>query len=157
MVPLWERNAMTEPVRPPSQDELDPIEIAALQLTRLQATLRRAYDKVPHYKRCFDEAGVSPADLTSLDDLARFPFAVKDDPRLNYPFDMFAVPREQVMRIHASSGTAGTPTVVGYTSNDSTCGPVWSSAACAPPARAPATRHAPCGACGGSRDATTTC
>ena len=115
---------MNAPVRPPRPDELDSIEtasrdeIAALQLTRLQATLRRAYDNVPHYKRCFDEAGVSPADLTSLDDLARFPFTVKDDLRLNYPFDMFAVPREQIIRIHASSGTTGIPTVVGYTRND---------------------------------------
>ncbi len=115
---------MNDPVRPPRPDELDPIEtasrdeIAALQLTRLQATVRRAYDKVPHYKRCFDEAGVCPADLTSLDDLARFPFTVKDDLRLNYPFDMFAVPREQIIRIHASSGTTGIPTVVGYTRND---------------------------------------
>ena len=115
---------MNDPVRPPRPDELDPIEtasrdeIAALQLTRLQATLRHAYDNVPHYKRCFDEAGVSPADLTSLDDLARFPFTVKDDLRLNYPFDMFAVPREQIIRIHASSGTTGIPTVVGYTRND---------------------------------------
>ena len=115
---------MNDPVRPPSQDELDPIErasrdeIAALQLTRLQASLHRAYHNVPHYKRCFDEAGVSPADLTSLDDLAKFPFTVKDDLRLNYPFDMFAVPREQIIRIHASSGTTGIPTVVGYTRND---------------------------------------
>ena len=115
---------MNDAVHPPRPDELDPIEtasrdeIAALQLTRLQATLRRAYDNVPHYKRCFDEAGVSPADLTSLDDLAKFPFTVKDDLRLNYPFDMFAVPREQIIRIHASSGTTGIPTVVGYTRND---------------------------------------
>ena len=115
---------MNDPVRPPRPDELDPIEtasrdeIAALQLTRLRATLRRAYDNVPHYKRCFDEAGVSPADLASLDDLAKFPFTVKDDLRLNYPFDMFAVPREQIIRIHASSGTTGIPTVVGYTRND---------------------------------------
>ena len=115
---------MNDPVRPPRPDELDPIEsasrdeIAALQLTRLQATLRRAYDKVPHYKRCFDEAGVSPADLASLDNLAKFPFTVKDDLRLNYPFDMFAVPRKQIIRIHASSGTTGIPTVVGYTRND---------------------------------------
>ena len=111
-------------VHPPRPDELDPIEIAsrdeiaALQLARLQATLRRAYASVPHYKRCLDEARVSPADLTTLDDLARFPFAGKDDLRINYPFDMFAVPREQVMRIHALSGTTGIPTVVGYTRND---------------------------------------
>ena len=115
---------MNLPVQPPSPDELDPIEtasrdeITALQLTRLRATLERAYDNVPHYRRCFDEAGVSPADLMSLEDLAKFPFTVKDDLRLNYPFDMFAVPREQVIRIHASSGTTGIPTVVGYTRND---------------------------------------
>ncbi|MDE0201529.1 MAG: phenylacetate--CoA ligase [Rhodospirillaceae bacterium] len=115
---------MNDPVRPPHPDELDPIEtasrdeIAALQLTRLRATLQRAYDSVSHYKRCFDEAGVSPTDLKSLDDLAKFPFTVKDDLRLNYPFDMFAVPLEQIIRIHASSGTTGIPTVVGYTRND---------------------------------------
>ena len=115
---------MTDSVRPPSRDELDPIEtasrdeIAALQLTRLRATLQRAYDNVPHYKRCFDEAGASPGDLKTLDDLAKFPFTIKEDLRLNYPFDMFAVPREQVIRIHASSGTTGIPTVVGYTKND---------------------------------------
>ena len=115
---------MTEPARPPRPDELDPIEtasrdeIAALQLTRLRATLARAYDNIGHYRRSFDEAGVSPADLTSLDDLASFPFTVKDDLRLGYPFDMFAVPIEQVIRVHASSGTTGIPTVVGYTRAD---------------------------------------
>ena len=115
---------MTEPARPPRPDELDPIEtasrdeIAALQLTRLRATLARAYDNICHYRRSFDEAGVSPADLNSLDDLASFPFTVKDDLRLGYPFDMFAVPIEQVIRVHASSGTTGIPTVVGYTRAD---------------------------------------
>ena len=115
---------MNDPVCPPRPDQLDPIEtasrdeIAALQLTRLRTTLQRAYASVPHYKRCFDEAGVSPTDLKSLDDLAKFPFTVKDDLRLNYPFDMFAVPLEQIIRIHASSGTTGIPTVVGYTRND---------------------------------------
>ncbi len=115
---------MTEPARPPRPDELDPIEtasrdeIAALQLTRLRATLARAYDNIGHYRRSFDEAGVSPADLASLDDLASFPFTVKDDLRLGYPFDMFAVPIEQIMRVHASSGTTGIPTVVGYTRAD---------------------------------------
>ena len=115
---------MNQPVQPPSPDELDPIEIASrdeiatLQLARLRTTLRRAYDNVPHYRRRFDEAGVNPADLASLEDLSKFPFTVKDDLRLNYPFDMFAVPREQVIRIHASSGTTGIPTVVGYTRND---------------------------------------
>ncbi|MDE0393029.1 MAG: phenylacetate--CoA ligase [Rhodospirillales bacterium] len=115
---------MTDPARPPSPDELDPIEtasrdeIAALQLARLRATLERAHGNVAHYKRSFDDAGVSPADLTTLDDLARFPFTVKEDLRLNYPFELFAVPREQIIRIHASSGTTGIPTVVGYTRND---------------------------------------
>ena len=115
---------MTEPARPPRPDELDPIEtasrdeIAALQLTRLRATLARAYDNIGHYRRSFDEAGVSPADLASLDDLAKFPFTVKDDLRLGYPFDMFAVPLEQIIRVHASSGTTGIPTVVGYTRAD---------------------------------------
>ena len=115
---------MNDPARPPRPDELDPIEIASrdeiatLQLARLRTTLRRAYDNVPHYRKRFDEAGVNPADLASLEDLAKFPFTVKDDLRLNYPFDMFAVPREQVIRIHASSGTTGIPTVVGYTRND---------------------------------------
>ncbi len=115
---------MTDPARPPSPDELDPIEtasrdeIGALQLARLGATLQHAYDNVAHYRASFDEAGVSPADLASLDDLSGFPFTVKDDLRLNYPFDMFAVPREQVIRIHASSGTTGIPTVVGYTRAD---------------------------------------
>ena len=115
---------MNDPARPPSADELDPIEtasrdeIAALQLDRLRATLRHAYDNVAHYKTSFDDAGASPADLKSLDDLAQFPFTVKDDLRLNYPFDLFAVPRARVIRIHASSGTTGIPTVVGYTRAD---------------------------------------
>ena len=115
---------MNDPIRPPRPDELDPIEtasrdeIAVLQLTQLRATLARAYDNVAHYKRSFDEAGVSPADLASLDDLASFPFTVKDDLRLGYPFGMFAVPLDQIMRIHASSGTTGIPTVVGYTKAD---------------------------------------
>ena len=115
---------MNDPARPPRPDELDSIEtasrdeITALQLTRMRATLEHAYDNVPHYKRRFDDAGVGPADLESLDDLARFPFTVKDDLRLNYPFELFAVPRERIIRIHASSGTTGLPTVVGYTRND---------------------------------------
>ena len=110
--------------RPPDPDELEPIEtasrdeIAALQLARLRASVRHAYDNIAHYRSRFDEAGVAPADLRSLDDLAGFPFTVKDDLRRNYPFGMFAVPRERVMRVHASSGTTGKPTVVGYTGND---------------------------------------
>ncbi|WP_454904394.1 phenylacetate--CoA ligase PaaK [Variovorax gossypii] len=110
--------------RHPAPGELDPIEtasrdeIAALQLTRLRATLQRAYDNVPHYRRAFDAKGVHPDDLKSLADLSKFPFTVKSDLRDNYPFGMFAVPRTQVARIHASSGTTGKPTVVGYTKND---------------------------------------
>ena len=93
-------------------------ELEARQLAHLRATLERVYEHVPHYTRAFDEAGVRPDDLTSLADLARFPFTTKADLRANYPFGMFAVPREQVNRVHASSGTTGKPTVVGYTSED---------------------------------------
>ena len=93
-------------------------ELKALQLSRLKTTLERAYNKVPHYKRKFDAADVKPSDLKSLADLARFPFTVKTDLRDNYPFGMFAVPREQLLRLHASSGTTGKPTVVGYTQQD---------------------------------------
>ncbi|WP_299202978.1 phenylacetate--CoA ligase PaaK [uncultured Tateyamaria sp.] len=108
----------------PARSTLDPIEIAsrdeieALQLDRLKWSLNHAYTNVPHYKAAFDAAGVHPDDLTSLSDLAKFPFTTKQDLRTNYPFDMFAVPRNQVKRIHASSGTTGQPTVVGYTEND---------------------------------------
>jgi phenylacetate-CoA ligase len=104
--------------------ELDPIETAPveqlreLQLTRLRWSLRHAYDNVAHYRAAFDEAGVRPGDLESLSDLARFPFTTKADLRANYPFGMFAVPREQVVRIHASSGTTGRATVVGYSRGD---------------------------------------
>jgi phenylacetate-CoA ligase len=110
--------------RPPERHELDPIEIAsrdeiqALQLARLRTTLRRAYDRVPHYRTAFDQAGAHPDDLKELADLARFPLTAKDDLRRHYPFGMLAVPREQVVRIHASSGTTGKPTVVGYTRAD---------------------------------------
>lgn len=89
-----------------------------LQLVRLRETLQRAWDHVPHHRRAFEAAGVRPDDLHTLADLARFPFTTKADLRANYPFGMFAVPREQVNRIHASSGTTGKPTVVGYTSDD---------------------------------------
>jgi len=108
----------------PNKADLDPIEIAsrdeisALQLERLKKTLRAAYDNVPMYKQRFDEAGVHPDDLTDLKDLAKFPFTYKNDLRDNYPFGLFAVPREQIVRLHASSGTTGKPTVVGYTAND---------------------------------------
>jgi phenylacetate-CoA ligase len=93
-------------------------ELRALQLQRLQWSVRHAYDNVAHYRESFRAAGVHPQDLRSLEDLAKFPFTVKDDLRASYPFGMFAVPREQVVRVHASSGTTGKPTVVGYTQQD---------------------------------------
>ncbi|MFD9477760.1 phenylacetate--CoA ligase PaaK [Streptomyces nojiriensis] len=93
-------------------------ELAALQLTRLRATLHRAYEKVPFYRQAFDKAGVHPDDCRSLADLSLFPLTTKADLRDQYPFGMFAVPRSQVRRIHASSGTTGRPTVVGYTDGD---------------------------------------
>jgi phenylacetate-CoA ligase len=102
-----------EPIETASVDEL-----RALQLERLKWSLKHAYENVPHYRRSFDAAGVKPEDLRTLSDLARFPFTVKTDLRDNYPFAMFAVPREKVVRIHASSGTTGKPTVVGYTQRD---------------------------------------
>jgi phenylacetate-CoA ligase len=110
--------------RIPGPDDLEPIERAskdelqALQLQRLQWSLRHAYDNVPHYRAAFDAAGVHPDDLKTLADLARFPFTGKKELRDNYPFGMFAVPQDQVVRVHASSGTTGKPTVVGYTRND---------------------------------------
>ncbi len=102
-----------EPIEKVSVDEL-----RSLQLERLQDSLKRAYDNVPHYTGAFDQAGVHPKDVTSLEDLASFPFLTKEHLRQNYPFGMFAVPRSEVVRIHASSGTTGKPTVVGYTAND---------------------------------------
>jgi len=93
-------------------------QIAAVQLERLKKIVKHAYDNVEHYKKSFDKAGVRPEDLKSLDDLARFPFTVKTDLRDNYPFKLFAVPRERLVRLHASSGTTGKPTVVGYTPAD---------------------------------------
>ena len=111
-------------MRPPERHELDPIEIAsrdeiaALQLQRLRWSLRHAYDHVAHYRSAFDRAGVHPDDLRTLADLAKFPTTTKDDLRRSYPFGMLAVPRQQVARIHASSGTTGKPTVVGYTQQD---------------------------------------
>jgi phenylacetate-CoA ligase len=110
--------------RIPQPGELDPIERAsrdelqALQLERLKWSLKHAYENVAHYRRAFDEAGVHPDDLKTLADLARFPFTEKKTLRDNYPFGLFAVPREQVVRVHASSGTTGKPTVVGYTQRD---------------------------------------
>lgn len=103
---------------------LEPIEKASrkklreLQLERLRWSLKRAYDRVPHYRKKFDDAGVKPRDLGTLADLARFPFTAKADLRQTYPFGMFAVPMGEVVRIHASSGTTGKPTVVGYTKKD---------------------------------------
>ncbi|WP_298492203.1 phenylacetate--CoA ligase PaaK [uncultured Maritimibacter sp.] len=108
----------------PDRATLDAIEIAsideirALQLGRLKWSLRHAYDNVPMYRQRFDEAGVHPDDLHTLSDLAKFPFTYKSDLRDNYPFGLFAVPREKIVRVHASSGTTGKPTVVGYTAGD---------------------------------------
>ena len=109
---------------PPPADLLDPAErmsvdeLRVLQLQRLQWTLRHAYQNVPHYRRTFDAAGVHPDDCRELADIAKFPTTSKVDFRENYPFGLFAVPQEQVRRIHASSGTTGRPTVVGYTERD---------------------------------------
>ena len=110
--------------RMPQPGDLEPIERASrdelqvLQLERLKWSLRHAYDNVAHYRRAFDEAGVHPDDLKTLADLAQFPFTDKKTLRDHYPFGLFAVPREQVVRVHASSGTTGKPTVVGYTQRD---------------------------------------
>src|SRR5215472_6599222 len=93
-------------------------EIAALQRERLTSTLRHAYTNVRHYRQAFECAGAHPDDFHTLDDLAKFPFTTKQDLRANYPFGMFAVPRETLVRVHASSGTTGKPTVVGYTARD---------------------------------------
>ncbi|MEZ5589832.1 MAG: phenylacetate--CoA ligase PaaK [Gammaproteobacteria bacterium] len=110
--------------RHPTPEELEPIEtgsrdaLCALQLERLRWSLQHAYDKVPHYRTKFEQAGINPGDLTTLDDLAAFPFTTKQDLRETYPFGMFAVPMQDIVRIHASSGTTGKPTVVGYTKHD---------------------------------------
>ncbi|WP_328911269.1 phenylacetate--CoA ligase [Streptomyces sp. NBC_00234] len=101
-----------------ASERLGRDELEALQLERLRATLRHAYDNVAFYRAAFDKAGIRPEDCRTLADLARFPFTAKADLRENYPFGMFAVPEEQVRRIHASSGTTGRPTVVGYTDRD---------------------------------------
>ncbi len=108
----------------PDRSTLDPVEIApreqlaALQLERMRWSLQHAYDHVPHYRAAFDAAGVTPGDLRELADLARFPFTTKANLRDNYPYGMFAVPPSEVRRLHASSGTTGRPTVVGYTAAD---------------------------------------
>jgi phenylacetate-CoA ligase len=112
-VDLSPRRQDFEPIETASRDE-----ISALQLKRLKWTLVHAYNNVPHYKTKFDQAGVHPDDLKSLGDLSKFPFTVKGDLRAHYPFGLFALPREQVARIHASSGTTGKPTVVGYSRRD---------------------------------------
>ncbi len=109
---------------PPNPADLEPIEragrdeLAALQLQRLQWSLRHAYQNVEYYRQAFAAAGVHPDDFKTLEDLRKFPFTAKDDLRKHYPYGMFAVPRERVARIHASSGTTGQPTVVGYTRRD---------------------------------------
>ncbi|WP_209426190.1 phenylacetate--CoA ligase PaaK [Pararhodobacter sp. SW119] len=113
MEDLAPRPGDLEPIETASRDE-----IAALQLERLQWSLRHAYENSPFYRRRFDDQGVHPDDLTNLADLAKFPFTQKTDLRDTYPFGMFAVPREKIARIHASSGTTGKPTVVGYTARD---------------------------------------
>ena len=108
----------------PDPKTLDPIETAsrdeieALQLKRMKWSLKHAYDNVDRYKGKFDDIGAHPDDLTCLADLVKFPFTTKADLRETYPFGMFAVPRQEITRIHASSGTTGQPTVVGYTKND---------------------------------------
>jgi phenylacetate-CoA ligase len=102
-----------EPIETASIDEL-----RSLQTERLRATLANAYDNIGHYQTAFDAIGVTPGDVEGLDDLSKLPFLVKDDLRNAYPFGMFAVPREQLVRVHASSGTTGKPTVVGYTADD---------------------------------------
>ena len=108
----------------PDKSLLDPIEtasrdeIAALQTRRLSVTLRRVYDSVPAMRAKFDQHGVHPDDFRALEDLKRFPFTAKADLRANYPFGLFAAPKDQLARVHASSGTTGKPTVVGYTRND---------------------------------------
>jgi phenylacetate-CoA ligase len=119
----WGREQIV-PVSKPCPSDLEHIEKASqdelrtLQLQRLKESVKRAYLAVPHYRQRFKQAGVHPHDLRSLDDLARFPFTYKDDLRENYPFGMFAVPRERIVRLHASSGTTGKATVVGYTAKD---------------------------------------
>jgi phenylacetate-CoA ligase len=112
------------PVKRPSPGDLEPIEtasrdeISALQLERMQWSVRHAYDNVPHHRQAFDAKGVHPNDLKTLADLAKFPFMTKTDLRDNYPFGLFAVPRDKVARLHASSGTTGKSIVVGYTLQD---------------------------------------
>jgi phenylacetate-CoA ligase len=112
-MPMKKKRFPLEPIEKASRRKLQ-----ALQLARLKRTLTLAYERVPHYRRKFDAAGVKPKDLRTLADLARFPFTTKADLRETYPFGMFAVPMHEVVRVHASSGTTGKPTVVGYTKKD---------------------------------------
>jgi phenylacetate-CoA ligase len=109
----YQQGAELEPIERASRDE-----IAALQLERLKWTLKHCYDNVPHYRKTFDAVGAHPDDVRSLSDLAKFPLSSKKDLRDNYPFGLFAVPRDRVVRVHASSGTTGKPVVVGYTAKD---------------------------------------
>jgi len=102
----------------PAVETMDRAALADLQLDRLRRTFAHVYENVPHYRRAFEANGVSPEDLRSLEDLRHFPFTVKSDLRDTYPYGLFAVPRSEVVRIHASSGTTGKPTVVGYTAGD---------------------------------------
>ena len=113
MTTMQRASSAFDPIERASRDE-----IQALQLQRLKWSLKHAYDNVSHYRAKFDAAGVRPEDLKDLKDLAKFPFTTKSDLRENYPFKLFAVPREKVVRVHASSGTTGKPTVVGYTAQD---------------------------------------
>ena len=113
MLDLSPKPGDLEPIEQASRDE-----ISALQLRKMSWSLRHAFDNSPFYRRRFDEHGCHPDDLKSLDDLAKFPFTVKQDLRATYPFGMFAAPQSQMRRVHASSGTTGKPTVVGYTQND---------------------------------------
>lgn len=102
----------------PEIETMSREDLQALQLERLQALVKRVYEKIPFYKKSFDKAGINPADIKSLSDLTKLPFTVKQDMRDAYPFGLFAVPRKDVVRVHCSSGTTGTATVVGYTQND---------------------------------------
>lgn len=97
---------------------MDREQLSALQLEKLKKTVKKVYENVPFYKKAFDEKGIKPEDVKSHDDLRRLPFTLKSDLRDNYPFGLFAVPREEIVRVHASSGTTGKPTVVGYTKRD---------------------------------------
>ena len=102
----------------PDIETMSREDLEALQLERLQTLVKRVYQKIPFYKESFDKAGINPEDIKSLADLTKLPFTVKQDMRDAYPFGLFAVPRKDVVRVHCSSGTTGTATVVGYTQKD---------------------------------------